>query len=219
MKNFIYVFVLGLILIVGGVSIYNILKPPVNNPPLKPTTYAETKEGIVLEKKYENNQIYVLTKNIKEDFSVKFKDIALSFKKNSFYINDELIAKNIFLNSKFALFYNKYLVFSGKSQVIIYNIFDNTSEIITSEENMFVTIPNNLDFYEKSFSYDISIVKEDKILVQNKMQDICNFEYPKSYIVQKKIEKIYDINMKKFSFEETISSLDFESYKKINKYC
>lgn len=220
MKKEIITILTFLVLIIGGVLIYSLLNPMMdvgNDHDDEAIKFDDSNYFIKSEQnnfiEYQFNDLALLDLYI-ENFNILYK-------KDSLKINDRLIANNIFLFKRCALYSKSKLVLFIKyldkdyGAYVIYNTLNDTFEVKDMVDDMYVKVNDNIYFESIGFTFNVSSVSEDKFI--KKGNSICNIHDDR--FVEKYIEIFFDQNSLKFERSEEISNLNLESYKKNNGYC
>lgn len=222
------IIILTIVVLFGGIlSILKILNPYLEEEQIKTTTTkpVETELGYVIVDNEKNFQSYLINRNIEENFSIKVKETEIEYTNKTIFINGKSVIKNVSIINKFVLYSNTRLVLlfnyidSPFSGMIFYNMIDKTFKVIDSLDSKYISFKNNLYFENIGIIFDLTIVDDKYIYLNDKQNEICKFEYSKEIPVIENVEYFFDYNLKEFTTYEVVSSLNYGSYKAINKIC
>lgn len=220
--------ILTIVVLFGGIlSIFKILYPSLEEEQIKTTTTkrVETELGYVIVDNEKNFQSYLINRNIEDNFSIKVKDNEIKYNNKEIFINEKSMIKNVTIINKFVLYSNTRLVLlfnyidSPFSGMIFYNMIDQSFKVIDSLDSKYISFKNNLYFENIGIIFDLTIVDDKYIYLNDKKYEICKFEYSKETPVIENVEYFFDFNLKEFATYEVVSSLNYGSYKATNKIC
>ncbi len=219
-KEIVCIFVV-LVLIIGISLIYVILNPynvsnNENNDEEKykfdNSNYYLVQETDVF-KEYEFNDLISLDLYI-DSFNIIYEN-------NELIINDNVIATNIYLYKRTAIYKDAKLVLFIRhndtriDELVIYNLLDDSYEKRDKLNNMYLDVNDNVYFEDMGFTINTTLVDETSFIGNS--NSICSINDDR--VVYKYIEVLFDPNSLEFSDITDMSSLDLFNYKKNNGYC
>ena len=221
MKKEIVCIIVVLVLIIGISLIYVILNPYTveNNDNSDDTGY-----------KFENSNYYLVqdTGVFKEyefndliSLNLYIDSLNIIYKNNELRINDNVIATNIYLYKRAAIYREAKLVLFIRQndtridELVIYNLLDDSYEKRDKLNNMYLDVNDNIYFEDVGFTINTTLVDETSFIGNS--NSICNINDDR--VVYKYIEILFDPNSLEFFDITDLSSLDLFNYKKNNGYC